>query len=141
MINLTQMSSRKNAYQKGAQSERGLIHRLERYGFICFRTAGSGKHGKIDVICIKNGKTILFDVKARFYTFEVCYENEYLKYLKEIYEKHRVDVYLAIYLRYYGKYFLFHIKDVQLSNTSFTCFYSGYIREKGIPIDTFILMY
>ena len=135
------MTSRKYAYHYGAKAERTIMYELEKHGWICFRTAGSGKHGEIDVICIKNGRTILLDVKVRRTINYVAYENEHLQLLKQYYEKYKVDVYLVAKLKYLPKYHFLHIKDVQISSGSMTTLNDRDFRERGIPIDRFILMY
>jgi len=135
------MTSTKYSYQKGAQSERTVMKYLERHGWICFRSAGSGKHGKIDVICIKKGKVILLDVKYRVTINYVAYENEHLQYLKSIYENHGVDVYLVAKVKYLPKFYFMHIKDVQISSGSMTTLNDRDFRERGIPIDRFIELY
>jgi len=53
-------------YNKGANAERQLIHRLFEAGFSVIRTAGSGKTPlpAPDIIALKRGRILAFECKA-----------------------------------------------------------------------------
>jgi len=104
--------SKKYAYYVGSQAERTVMSLFESKGWICIRAAGSGKHGKIDIVCMKKGKVILLDVKLRRATNHVEYPVDQIRWYIQIYEEHGVDVYLCIKLKDTKTYRLLHIKEL-----------------------------
>jgi len=55
-----------NKYQKGASAERRLERRLWKNGWASFRVAGSGTvgHASADLVAIKDGAIVVFEVKT-----------------------------------------------------------------------------
>jgi len=135
----------KYTYRIGSLAERTIMKYFEDKGWICFRMAGSGKHNKVDVICVNRGKVVLLDVKLRRAVNHVEYPVEQLLFYRKIYDDHKVDVYLCIKLKDTRTYRLLHIKDVidepLREDQNYVLVTLTKLQNKGISIVDFLNQY
>lgn len=120
-----------HSYAKGYSAERELVHTLSRMGYMTIRAPRSGRIDlpSPDVIAVKDGRVIVFEVKFRASAFTVPAEQ--LEELKLWKEKAGANAYIGCKISRKGWKFL-HLHDVMANNGNIG---KKFIAEKGIPIE------
>lgn len=119
------------SYAKGYTAELQLTHTLSRMGYMAIRAPRSGRIDlpSPDVIAVKDGRVIVFEVKFRASAFTVPAEQ--LDELKQWKEKAGAAAYVGCKIARKGWKFL-HLHDVIENKGNIG---KRFIEEKGISID------
>ncbi|MEM4366669.1 MAG: hypothetical protein QW035_00870 [Candidatus Anstonellales archaeon] len=80
-------------YSKGARVEREFMEKLNSYGFLTVRVAGSGKHGP-DVLAFKGHRAYAFEIKAVDSDY-LWIRQEQLDAIKDWNEKAGIEFFIA----------------------------------------------
>jgi Holliday junction resolvase len=120
------------SYAKGATAERELVHTLSKLGYMTIRAPRSGRIDlpSPDVIAVKDGKVLVFEVKFRESAFTV--RPEQLQELVEWRDKAKATTYLACKISRRGWKFL-HLHDVLANNGNVG---KKFLEAKGVGIET-----
>jgi len=84
-------------YQRGYQTEMRLVKLLQKEGYFATRVPRSGKGLRPDVIAIRHGRILLFEVKRRKYVGVVYLRKEEVEKLLDIANIVDGDAYLAVW--------------------------------------------
>ncbi len=120
-----------HSYAKGYYAERELVHALSGMGYMTIRAPRSGRIDlpSPDIIAVKDGRVMVFEVKFRASAFTV--PKEQLAELVEWKEKAGAIAYIGCKISRKGWKFL-HLSDVIANNGNIG---KKFIEEKGISID------
>ena len=118
------------SYAKGYSAERELVHTLAKLGYMTIRAPRSGSIDlpSPDVIAVKDGRVIVFEVKFRASAFTV--PKEQLEELTQ-WKGAGAHTYIGCKLARRGWKFL-HLHDVIANNGNIG---KKFIEEKGFLID------
>lgn len=119
------------SYVKGATAERELVHTLSKLGYMTIRAPRSGRIDlpSPDVIAVKDGRVIVFEVKFRASAFTV--PKEQLAELTAWKNVGGAHAYIGCKLARRGWKFL-HLHDVIANSGNIG---KKFIEEKGFSID------
>jgi len=120
-----------HSYAKGYGAERELVHTLSKLGYMTIRAPRSGRINlpSPDVIAVKDGRVIVFEVKFRASAFTISKDQlEELTQWKNVGGAH---TYIGCKIARKGWKFL-HLHDVIANNGNIG---KKFIAEKGFSIE------
>lgn len=122
------------SYAKGYSAERELVHTLANLGFMTIRAPRSGRINlpSPDVIAVKDGKVLIFEVKFRESAFTIA--KEQIDELVAWKEKAGAITYVACKQSRKGWKFL-HLHDVIANNGNIG---KKFLDAKGLALETVV---
>jgi len=103
--------------QKGKSAEYKLMKILQNANYFVMRAPGSGARAKhypyVDVIAIKKGKVLLFEVKAREFIRSIYIDSLQYQKLKEAEELSGGTAYIAVYIQSTKVWYLFTLDKLR----------------------------
>lgn len=119
------------SYRKGYMSERELVHKLHKKGFMVVRTPRSGRMNipLPDIIAVKKGRIIVIECKSRKNGFTVPMDQ--LEQLRKWESLGGASAFIGWKIPYKGWSFL-KLNDVVMNKGNVG---KKFISEKGISID------
>ncbi len=121
-----------HSYAKGYSAERELVHTMAKLGYMTIRAPRSGRINlpSPDVIAVKDGKVLIFEVKFRASAFKI--EQEQLDELIAWKEKAGAITYVACKISRKGWKFL-HLHDVLANKGNIG---KKFLEAKGISLES-----
>jgi len=111
------MSENAKAKAKGRYAEYKLMLQLKKAGYFVLRAPASGSKAKrftyIDVIAIKSGLILLFEVKRRQKRDTILFSKEQIDKLREAEEITGGHAYIAVYIDSDKKWYVFTIDQLE----------------------------
>ena len=122
------------SYRKGYMAERELVLKLSELGWAVIRAPRSGRMDipLPDVVAIRNGRVLSFEVKSRKPGFKM--RPEQLSELAEWRNRSGTQVFIALKLPYKGWRCL-ELDDIAERNGNVS---KGLVDEKSFPLDSLI---
>ncbi len=122
------------SYRKGYMAERELVLKLSELGWAVIRAPRSGRMGipLPDVVAIRSGRVLSFEVKSRKPGFKM--REEQLKELEEWRERSGTDVFIALKLPYKG-WVCLHLNDIIGSGGNVS---NSLVVDKSFPLESLI---
>ena len=132
------MSEGKNTKAKGRYGEYKLMQLLKKHGYFVMRAPGSGAKVKrfsyVDVVAIKKGLILLFEVKRRQKRDTITFNKEQIDKLKEAEEMTDGNAYVAVYLDDERRWYLFTLDQLELRGNHYLLSTYEFSNSKGLEI-------
>jgi len=111
------MGEKQSNRQKGRYGEYKLMQLLTKHGYFVMRAPGSGTRVKrfayVDVIAIKKGLILLFEVKRRQRRDTITFHKEQIEKLKEAEEKSGGHAHVAVYIDDEKRWYFFTLDQLE----------------------------
>jgi len=131
------MSEGVNTRSKGRYGEYKLMQILKKSGYFVMRAPASGAKVKrfsyVDVLAIKKGLVLLFEVKRRQKRDTITIHKEQIDKLREAEEKSGGHAYIAVYLDDEKRWYLFTLDQLELRGNHYLL--SAYEFQNGKDIE------
>jgi len=132
---------KKKFYEKGREYEYNLMRKLKEMGYFVIRAPASGRAVKRffypDVIAIRKGRILLFEVKYRSKSKAIQIHKYVYKKMKEVEEKTGGKYYIAYYMKPLRAFRFLHIDDYDTEGEKYIRYRATSFKERGLRIIDF----
>ena len=132
------MSEGVNTKAKGRYGEYKLMQLLKKHGYFVMRAPSSGSKVKrfsyVDVVAIKKGLILLFEVKRRQKRDTITFRKEQIDKLKEAEEMTGGNAYVAVYLDDEKRWYLFTLDQLEDKGNHYLLSAYEFENAKGIEV-------
>ena len=123
------------SYEKGKSFEHDVKRIFKQHGITCFRVT---RWYPIDLICIKDGKAFLFEIKVRQTTTKVQVKGSKMRVLRILRRKTGCNVYFIVKTKNMREYYVLELEAFNRTLENNYIITESEIEKRGIRLQDFI---